>query len=103
MGNVHSELRSPEVEVESDLARLVFSCSVMCNLTGVPSKPVRGETLAKIENCNLIFQVWKNGSRKDQVNCTYPKGQYVFRHEWRRDGKYATHVYPLKKGRYQFR
>ena len=103
MGNVHSELRSPEVEVDSDLAKVVFSCSVLCNLTGVPSKPVKGETLAKIENCNLVLQVWKNGSLKDQVNCTRPKGKYIYRHEKRRDGNYVMHVYPLEKGRYQFR
>ena len=103
MGNVHSQLRSPEVEVDSDLAKLVFSCSVMCKLTGVPSKPGQGESLAKIENCNLIFQVWKNGFLKDQVHCTRPKGKFGYRHERYRDGNYVTHVYPLEKGRHQFR
>ena len=102
MGNVHSELRSPEVEVDLDLdlAKLVFSCSVMCELTGVPSKPVQGKTLAKIENCNLFLQVWKNGALKDQVNC--PR-KFGYQHESYGDGNYVTFFYRLKKGRYQFR
>ncbi|KAJ7337224.1 hypothetical protein OS493_010081 [Desmophyllum pertusum] len=79
IGNVHSYLQSPVFEVESELAMILFNCSITCNLTGVTPKVARGEHLAKIQDCNLIFQVFDaNNTNKDQMNCTRPKGRYVF-------------------------
>ena len=103
VGNVHAVLQSPEVEVDSELAKLVFNCSVTCNLTGVPPKISKGEHLAKIQDCNLFFQVWSNNTVQEEVNCTHPKGRYGYGHEKKRDGEIIKHVYPLKKGTYSFR
>ena len=104
IGEVHSELQSPMFEMGSELARIVFNCSVTCNLTGVSPKLGPGEHLAKIQDCNLIFQVLDvNGTVVEQVNCTRPKGQYSFMHDTKRDGRIINHVHSLKKGRYSFR
>ena len=103
MGNVFTVLQSPKVEVVSLLGQIMFNCSVTCNLTGVPHKAVRGENLAQKKDCNLEFQVWSNGSLQEQMNCTLPKGRYVYGHEKKRDGQIMTHVVPLKKGNYTFR
>ena len=94
-------------EMGSELARIVFNCSVTCNLTGVAPKTASGEHLAKIQDCNLIFQVLDvNGTVVEQVNCIHPKGSYPFRrfrHDNKRDGQIMNHVHSLKKGRYSFR
>ncbi|XP_068687640.1 endosome/lysosome-associated apoptosis and autophagy regulator family member 2-like isoform X1 [Montipora foliosa] len=104
VGNVFTVLQSPKVEVVSEwLGQIMFNCSVTCNLTGVPRKAVRGEHLAQTKDCNLEFQVWNNGSLQEQMNCTLPKGRYVYGHETKRDGQIMTHVVPLKKGNYTFR
>ena len=103
VGDVHAVLQSPEVEVDSELARITFNCFVICNLTGAPQRVSR-EHLAKISDCNLIFQVWlSNGTIQEQLNCTHPKGTYSYGHERRRDGRKMVHVYRLKKGKYFFR
>ena len=103
VGNVHAVLQSPEVEVDSELARIMFNCYVNCILTGAPKRPT-AENLAKISDCNLIFQVWfSNNTIKDQLNCTHPKGMYGYGHDRKRDGRNMVHVYPLKKGKYFFR
>lgn len=90
--------------MESELAKIVFNCSITCNLTGVAPKVGRGEHLAKIQDCNLIFQVLDvNDTVVEQVNCTRPKGKYTYRHDTKRDGQVMNHVHSLKKGNYSFR
>ena len=81
----------------------MFNCSITCNMTGVEPRRSPIEHLAKIQDCNLVFQVWSNNTIVDQVNCTKPKGMYSYRHEAYRYGRIMRHVYPLKKGRYSFR
>ena len=104
IGNVHSELQSPKFKVDSELAKIVFNCSITCNMTGVSPKQARGEHLAKIQDCNLIFQVLDvNDTVVDSVNCTNPKGSYSYRHDTKRDGRIIAHLYKLKKGTYSFR
>ena len=103
VGNMFTTLTSPEVEIVSELGKVMFNCSVTCNLTGVAPKGTPGEHLSKINDCNLIFQVLQNDTLWEEVNCTYPRGRYQYRHEWNRDGRIMTHILPLKKGRYSFR
>lgn len=103
VGDVRSYLQSPEFTFDSELAKIAFNCSITCNLTGVSPKASPGEHLAQIQDCNLVFQVWSNSTIVDELNCTRPRGRYVYRHETKRDGRVARHVYPLKKGRYSFR
>ncbi|KAK2552323.1 Endosome/lysosome-associated apoptosis and autophagy regulator family member 2 [Acropora cervicornis] len=103
VGDLFTVLNSPEVEIVSELGKIMFICSVTCNLTGVAPKGTPGEHLSKINDCNLIFQVLHNDTLREEVNCTYPRGGYQYRHEWNRDGRIMTHILPLKKGRYSFR
>ncbi|KAK3697538.1 hypothetical protein QZH41_019779, partial [Actinostola sp. cb2023] len=102
VGDVNSFIQSGKYEIASNIAYILFNCSVLCNITQ-PTSSLHGNHLADINYCNLVFQVWANGSLSDQVNCTKPKGKYVYRHEGSRDGKIIAHNYPLKKGSYQFR
>lgn len=103
VGNVRTYLQSSEFTLDSELAKIAFNCSITCNVTGVSQKSMPGEHLANIQDCNLVFQVWSNNTIVDELNCTRPKGGYVYRHENRRDGRVIRHVYPLKKGRFSFR
>ena len=103
VGDMLTILTSPEVEIVSELGKIMFNCSVTCNLTGVAPKGTPGEHLSKIKDCNLIFGVFHNHVLREEVNCTYPRGGYQYRHEWNRDGRIMTHILPLKKGRYSFR
>ena len=91
--------------VDSPLAKVAFSCSVTCVVSGIPKKgkPPRGENLANIQDCNLVFEMYVNDSLVDQMNCTSPKGLHVYRHDNRRDGEIVHHMYPLKKANYSFR
>ncbi|XP_001629472.2 endosome/lysosome-associated apoptosis and autophagy regulator family member 2 [Nematostella vectensis] len=102
IGNVDSYLLSPEFEIISNLAMINFTCAVTCNITGAQSS-VEGQHLADINFCNLVFQVWVNGSIVDEVNCTKPKGSYMYRHETTRDGRFVRHSYVLKNRTYTFR
>jgi hypothetical protein len=102
VGDVESYIQTPQYQVVSNIARITFTCAVVCNVTD-PNPFLAGNHLAEIQYCNLVFQVWANGSLTDQVNCTKPKGKYGYRHSVKRDGQKIVHSYPLKKGNYQFR
>lgn len=103
VGDMLTVLTSPEVEIVSELGKIMFNCSVTCNLTGVAPKGTPGEHLSKINDCNLIFRVFRNEVLSEEVNCSYPRGGYQYRHEKNRDGRIMKHILPLEKGRYSFR
>ncbi|XP_031559408.1 UPF0577 protein KIAA1324-like [Actinia tenebrosa] len=102
VGDVLSNINTYVYNVVSNIARINFTCAVVCNISQ-PNIWVSGNHLADIGQCNLVFRIWaSNGTLIDQMNCTNPKGRYVYRHERNRDGKLVKHSYPLKKGSYRF-
>lgn len=102
VGDVDTFIQTDKYEIVSNIAYIAFNCSIMCNISQ-PTSRLQGNHLTDINYCNLVFEVWANDSLADIVNCTRPKGKYVYKHERRRDGRIVGHKYDLKRGTYQFR
>ena len=103
IGDVDSYIETPEYEVVSSVAEITFNCSIQCNVTD-PQKNLPGSHLAEPKDCLLTLRIFKNGNITDSVNCTRPKGKYIYRHQNRRDGRTIFHRVRLAdKGKYKFR
>lgn len=103
IGDVDSYIETPEYNIVSSVAELAFNCSIQCNVTE-PRGRIAGSHLADQKDCLLTLQVYKDGNFSESINCTKPKGKYVYRHENRRDGTTIFHRLRLtKKGKYKFR